>query len=167
MEERWLPVVGFEGHYEVSDNGRVRSLGKMGRESLLLKQTQREEGHLQVSLCKHGIRTEHKVHRLVLIAFGGPAPDGHMCAHDNGIASDNRFSNLLWKTPLGNAADTIRHGRTNRGEKAPNSKLVASDIGRVFDLYRSGARVGAIARWFGMSHQQISKILRKQRWAHI
>lgn len=64
------------------------------------------------------------VHRLVCEAFHGPPPSKfHQGAHLNGIRSDNRPENLAWKTPLENAADTIRHGTRIRGENHPSAKL--------------------------------------------
>lgn len=118
----WKPVVGFEGFYEVSDEGRVRSLPRRvnspvaggsrvipGRERKL---TTHPSGHLIVSLSRPGEKLfMAKVHRLVLEAFVGPCPDGMECCHNNSVPSDNRLANLRWDTPSENQLDKRRHGR--------------------------------------------------------
>lgn len=114
--ERWLPIPGYEGSYEVSDRGRVRSLDRIvvrsdGREirckGKVLSQGVHPKGYLGVRLCG---KTK-KVHRLVLEAFVGPCPDGMECCHNNGIPGDNKLTNLRWGTRIENAADVRRHGR--------------------------------------------------------
>ena len=105
MSEKWLPAVGYEGLYEVSSIGRVRSLDKIqyckdGRAPRLLRGRVRKlqthpRGHLMVNLyAADGNAKMEKVHRLVLEAFVGPNPPGLECCHNNGDPSDNRVENL-------------------------------------------------------------------------
>jgi NUMOD4 motif-containing protein/HNH endonuclease len=117
--ERWLPVVGWIGHYEVSDLGRVRSLDRvlidrLGRvrkySGRVLRQTANRSDYRRVSLKAHGVRRESLVHHLVLNAFVGPMPPGQMGCHGNGTPSDNRLSNLRWGTNSDNLRDAVRHG---------------------------------------------------------
>jgi hypothetical protein len=120
MIERWLPVPGYEGLYEVSDAGSVRSVPRVVLRSViipvkragkLLKGTPRQHhGDLKVYLCKNGRPTTCLVHRLVLLAFVGPCPPGYECLHDDGNPANNVLSNLHWGTPLENAQDMLRHG---------------------------------------------------------
>lgn len=121
MTERWLPVVGFEGMYEVSNKGRVHSRGryiKLGHPGsvprwqpgrILRPDLVRKKYH-QVTLCNNTSRTARRIHCLVLEAFVGPCPDGLECCHNNGVSTDNRLENLRWDTRLSNAADQLRHG---------------------------------------------------------
>jgi hypothetical protein len=117
--ERWLPVVGYEGLYAVSDMGRVMSLpriksGGRGRTRIrfgrvLRPLSRNKDGYLSVSLYRNGSQAHQYIHRLVLLAFIGPAPAGTECCHGNGNPADNRLSNLRWDTHAANAQDAIRH----------------------------------------------------------
>lgn len=125
--ERWLPVVGWEGYYEVSSIGNVRSVDRMvnnargngqhmrrGRSKALLVIP---SGHCVTGLSRHNRRVTAKVHRLVLIAFGGPAPSGTECCHNNGIPSDNRIENLRWDSTSANRRDCVNHGTHKNASK--------------------------------------------------
>ena len=113
--EVWKPVVGFEGLYEISDQGRVRSLDRIvyviradgevserfyrGR---VLRPGPRPSGHLTVVI---GGAT-HNVHTLVLTAFTGPRPfPDAQARHLNGDEKDNRVENLCWSTRAENTRD--------------------------------------------------------------
>lgn len=124
--ETWLPVVGFEGQYEVSDHGRIRGVDRIavlsdGRRipvrGCILKQRQRAKGYWQVCLQRGGRPTAHVAHRLVLTAFVGPCPDGMQACHNDGDKSNNRLSNLRWDTPSSNTLDLVRHGTHNMARK--------------------------------------------------
>lgn len=118
--ERWVPVVGHEGSYEVSDHGRVRSLDRVtkGKDGAirpfrgkLLKQRPQRWGHLKVVLYQgNGQKRQRYVHQLVLEAFVGTRPAGAITCHNNGDPSDNRVENLRWDTHSGNTVDRVRHG---------------------------------------------------------
>lgn len=121
MTEEWLPVVGYEGLYEVSDAGRVRSVahttisrnrwGEYERRvpskvrRLLLRGL-----YAEVSLSKGSGQRMRKVHQLVLEAFRGPRPEGQQTRHLNGDGGDNRLPNLTWGTASENSYDKVRHG---------------------------------------------------------
>lgn len=125
MVERWAPVEGFEGLYEVSDAGRVRSLDRRvphgGHTKLMrsrvLKPRPTRNGYLRVSLSSRGKTTDAYIHRLVACAFLGHPAEGVEVCHGNGNRVDNRLENLRWDTHGENVRDTVRHGNhamTNR-----------------------------------------------------
>jgi hypothetical protein len=112
--ERWVPVPGWEGLYEVSDLGNVRSLprtvmtGRAGmklRKGRVLKLGTYRGGHRHVTFSRNGITTTYQVHKVVLLAFTGPCPGGLQVRHLNGIPGDNRLENLAYGTPAENMAD--------------------------------------------------------------
>lgn len=119
MKEIWKAVPGYEGQYEVSDHGRVRSLTRIVmcsgpvkgtyasvKKGRVLRPGPSNTGHLTVVLGKHQTRS---VHDLVLRAFIGPPLPKHECRHLNSIPSDNRLVNLCWGTRSENGRDKILH----------------------------------------------------------
>jgi hypothetical protein len=141
--ERWRPIPGWAGYYEVSDHGRVRSVDRVityrgatvpVRYKGRIRSLKRDyKGYLGVRLCAGPDRSYQFVHKLVLFAFVGPCPPGFQCCHNNGIPDDNRLENLRWDSPSENMRDVIRHGRdpqrnrTNcpRGHQLMHPNLVA------------------------------------------
>lgn len=130
MSERWLPVKGYEGLYEVSDLGRFRNSKRMK----LKKTTPDKFGYLQVRLCKDGIPATKLAHRLVLEAFVGPCPEGMETRHLDGDPTNNKVCNLAWGTVEENRWDTVKHGnhpnqkkkKCPRGHKLEEPNLVES-----------------------------------------
>ena len=122
--ERWLPVRGYEGLYEVSDAGRVRSLDRIvsrnGGQALsqgrILRATN-SGGYGLIRLNVNKVERPVKVHVLVLESFVGPRPAGMCACHINGNSQDNRLENLRWDTPSSNTVDTIRHGTHHNASK--------------------------------------------------
>ena len=98
-EEVWKPIKNYEGLYEVSNMGRVRSLNyRRSEKEKILKNIECNNGYFQVGLVKLGKRKIFSVHRLVAEAFI-PNPEGKPCIdHINTIRSDNRVENLRWVT---------------------------------------------------------------------
>lgn len=120
MTEIWRSIPGWVGFYEVSDQGRVRSLARAvpGRPGVLIVKRDRmltpmpsRSGHLSVALCRDGRRSYMKVHRAVLLAFVGPCPDGMEGCHNDGDPTNNRLANLRWDTHASNMVDKVTHGR--------------------------------------------------------
>ena len=98
-EEIWKPIKDYEGLYEVSNLGRVKSLNYRGTgKEKILKNTERSNGYLAIGLIKNGKTKMFRVHRLVAEAFI-PNPENKPCVdHINTIRDDNRVENLRWVT---------------------------------------------------------------------
>lgn len=116
----WRDVPGYEGRYEVSTEGCVRSKGMVVgasyggtafRSGRTLSQAVKENGYRQVTLvAADGSRKSWMVHQIVCLAFIGlPSPESQVC-HWNGDKADNRIENLRYGTAADNAADRERHG---------------------------------------------------------
>lgn len=126
MKEIWREIPGWEGFYEVSDMGSVRSMERtiyahygptgeyQGRtwKSRVLKQTIDYQGYPFVKLHRSSTNEHHRiaVHALVARTFIGPRPEGMQVRHLNGNSSDPRVENLAYGTHTENNMDTIRHG---------------------------------------------------------
>lgn len=95
FREVWRDIPGYEGLYQVSDLGRVKSLNynHTGREQIR-RPGKGRNGYLQVGLWKDGKVKWFKVHRLVWIAFNGPIPDGYEINHISEDKTDCRLVNL-------------------------------------------------------------------------
>jgi len=154
----WKPLLG---PYEVSDEGQIRHM-RTGR--IRRPKTLPPWGYLQVTLYVDGAFVYEYVHRAVLKAFVGPCPEGQQARHLNGDRNDNRLENLAWGTPLENAADTIRHGRQQRGEDRPGAKLTEENVRAI---RAAAGRHADIAAPFGISTQLVGQIKRGEKWAWL
>jgi hypothetical protein len=162
--EVWKPVVGYEGLYEVSDQGRVRSLRTAKKAACIRKTPVNAQGYPAVDLKHNGKRKTCTVHTLVLTAFVGPRKTGHECRHLNGNRADSRLANLAWGTPSENDSDRRRHGTFTQGEMHGNAKLTEHDV----QLIRSASGgQAAIAEQFEVSQSLVSMIRARKHWAHI
>lgn len=119
MTERWLPVPGFEGFYQVSDQGRVRAVAhRHGSPRSLLAATPDSVGYRSVKLRKPGVReVRRRVHRLVAAAFIGPCPPGQEVRHLDGDKLNCLLVNLAYGTRSENQRDTVSHGNHNQARK--------------------------------------------------
>jgi hypothetical protein len=113
----WAPIPGFEGRYEASDTGLIRSLDRVietRRGSRRLGGRVLKPGKLGNTNHRHVVldgRVDRTVHSLVLEAFVGPCPPGMMARHINDNPTDNRLENLCWGTRSENSYDAVRNGR--------------------------------------------------------
>ena len=117
----WSAVPGYEGFYEVSDTGRVRSLdrtifsanqwGDFSRffPGKLLRQFTRD-GYSAVTLHRQGHTHSVRVANLVALAFLGPCPEGLELCHADGVRTNSDLTNLRYDTRSENAYDAVRHG---------------------------------------------------------
>lgn len=147
--EEWRPIPGYEGAYEVSDLGRVRSLPRLvpagphgGKRPIpggLLKPTIQHFGYAQVKLAGKS----RLVHWLVADAFLGGRPEGMQVCHSNGDPGDNRAINLRVDTVASNMSDTVRHGRHWAASKThcPQGHPYTDE-----NTYRSPGRTGRKCR---------------------
>lgn len=171
LHEKWRPVVGFEGEYDVSNLGRVRSLPRVivRRDGVRLKVKGRMlaprlakcGGYHRVGLVGE---SEDYIHRLVLEAFVGPCPPDHSCCHDNGDPTDNHLSNLRWGTQGDNESDKVRHGRSNRGERCSMAKLTASQARYALE---ANAPAHDVARLLSVTDETIRRIRRGETWKDL
>lgn len=163
MNEIWLSPSGFDGRYEVSSMGRVRSLlSARGRPwskgPVVLKARLHIGGYSRVLLR----RTDFYVHRLVAEAFIGPCPDGFQCAHLDGDPSNNAVTNLQWVSPLENQRHRVLHGTNLARDAHPMAKLTSDDV-RCIRLSK-GVSQGEIARRYGVSQASVSMIVTGKTW---
>lgn len=170
MIEQWKDIKGYEGKYQVSNTGKVRSLERhyMLRASKICiggkeLKPYKYHGYLGVRLSKNSKAPIKKIHRLVLEAFVGDSGGLHS-RHLDGNRENNNLDNLKWGTRKENEADKVRHGTNNLGERHGNSKLCDLDVWLIRNI---DAKHKLLAEFFGISRANVSVIKAGKTWTHV
>jgi hypothetical protein len=174
--EKWKDIKNYEGLYQVSNMGRIKSLarkrngGKAGHGEIILK-FGLAAGYSRVSLYRDGNQKQFSVHRLVLDAFCGES--NLQCNHRNGLKTDNRLINLEWVTPSENTKHAISTGLQiiMKGSQLPQSKLTESQVRRIKFIYKNTKPeinyITKLAKALKVNHHTISDIILEKAWSHI
>lgn len=162
MSEIWKAIPGFEGLYEVSDQGRVRSLDRVvaccgptkgsylsKKKGRMLRPGRMPSGHLSVVLGRDA--GSFCVHVLVLLAFRGPCPVGLEVRHRNGVPSDNRLLNLEYATRTRNSQDKKHHNGARGYKLSPRQ---VAEIKKKL-RYTTGVE---LSRQYGVAQSTVSAI---------
>ena len=152
--ETWKPVVGFEGCYEVSDQGRVKSFCR--KKPKILRPGLASNGYLSVAL---GGGNTRMVHHLVTEAFLG-ARSIFMALHKDGCKTNNKADNLYWGTRSQNTWDALRHGTGHIGKSCLTEDEAISII--CDDRLQK-----EIALDFGVTQAAVSQIKSGKTWQHL
>jgi len=153
--EMWKPIPGYEGYYEVSNLGRVRSL--RGGKLLKLNGVR----YIHVALQIDGVREDRSVHKLVLAAFVGPCPIGMLALHRDDVKKNNVLSNLRYGTAEDNCADATKNGARRRGPWLP-----VGHEDRVKDLARFGVSATQIGAYLNINRGIVPRILKGELYGH-
>lgn len=186
--ERWLPVPGYEGLYDVSSLGRVRSLDRIiasrnrwgpidkHLRGKILAQRTDDYGYQTVRLYRDGRGKWRRVHRLVGEAFLGPRQPGMDTRHGPLGQQANGVTDICYGTRAENEQDKIRDGtfRHGPGTAIPRPRRVSSRNGNarltlaiaeeIRRRYRAGARQVDLAAQFGVTQPCISQIVLGRTW---
>ena len=158
--EVWKDVEGYEGHYQVSSEGRIKSI-KYAVDKIRYPLT--VGGYKRIKLTINGINVWKYVHRLIKTAFDGPPPsDGlkYDCCHNNGRKMDNRISNLRWDSRRKNIRDKIKHDTIG--------KLKELEVITILRLYKSGMSIANISRLYTIvKYYSIFQIVKGKTWKHL
>lgn len=167
--EEWKPVPGYEGLYEVSNHGRVRSLPRNGTApEVKIRKTQiTKAGYEIVHLSKDNAAKAISVHTLVLTAFIGPKPDKMECRHLDGCRTNNKADNLAWGTKQQNMSDQIKHGTIARGERCGHAKLTLEQVQQARSMIQAGMTHKAVSKLFNVSRPTITNLWSGRNWQHI
>lgn len=180
MTERWLPVPGYEGHYEVSDLGRVRSLDRVlprrgghsrtffsrGRVLKPFNTEPDDTGYHAVYFSLGGAKKRTHVHSIVMRVFVGPRPEGYEVCHCDGNPLNNAVANLRYGTRQENRDDMIAHGTRKATAIACSKPRLTPE--QVLDIFNSwGEERCVIARRHGITIDHVGHIRAGRRWASI
>lgn len=115
MKEIWKPIAGYEGHYEVSNLGNIKSLNKRHKGNLLAPQ-RNHKGYLRVNLWKNNKKKIRMIHRLVAEAFLLNPNNYKQINHKDGNKENNCITNLEWCTAKHNMEHAYKSG-LNKGTR--------------------------------------------------
>lgn len=178
-KEVWKDIEGYEGRYQVSDCGRVKSVSrnytakngmKRFHKGMILKPVNDYYGYHKVSLrCEKQILKVPKIHRLVAETFLPNPENKSQVNHLNGIKTDNRLSNLEWCTPKENTQHAEETGlRDYKGKRNPTSILNEEKVKEIRKLYSSGKYYQKeLGKMFGVTRSTISDIIIRATWKHV
>lgn len=171
-EERWRPVMEWEGLYEVSNRGAVRSVarwvlcrdGRRLAEGKVLRPAM-TSGYWRVALSDGERRELQLVHRLVATAFIPGC--GDVVRHLDGNGMNNDEANLAWGSYADNETDKLRHGRRPMGESHPNSKMTDGHVREIRSLHGRGFSQLKIASALGLNRGVVGVVVRGEGWTHV
>ena len=180
--EVWKDVIGYEGYYQVSSLGRIKSVERLVlykedysgpaykrvRERML-KLTEHQSGHLYVNLCKNSIVTRFFVHTLVLTAFVGKRPKGLECRHyPDRDPGNNKIQNLQWSDHFTNLSDREEQGTALLGSKSPMSKLTEDQATEIRKRYAAGGiSQQSLGNEYGVGQATLSVLINKKTWKSV
>ena len=137
----WKPIPGYEGLYEVSSRGEVRSARRAGTPGLIRKPRRHPKtGYLYLNLSKDNDTKTYMVHSLVALTFLGERPAGQEARHVNGDQLDNKLNNLAYGTKVENAQDTLDHGNNRNARKTHCKRDHLFDEENTYIVKTTGAR---------------------------
>ena len=169
MEPIWRPIPDFEGLYEVSSDGRIRSVGRrigavVGR---IMKPHSDRDGYQRVELRKDHQRIVVRIHRVVAKVFIGECPRDKQVDHVDGIKTNNDYSNLEYVTSIENLRRATVLGLKAKGERNGASHLTKSEIILVRTLSTQGIEGKEISAMTGISTSHVSSIINRKAWKHV
>lgn len=156
MEEIWKDIKGYEGLYQVSSLGRVKSLPRdRGNQYSWMEiiKSQRKGIYLSVTLFKEGVRSVRPVHQLVAETFLKTNPEKPFVNHINEIKYDNRLINLEYVTHIQNC----NHGTAIERSSEKRRKPVKCSNGEIYEGVNSAAKI------LGLHPSKISNVCTRKR----
>lgn len=110
MEEIWKDIEGYEGLYQVSNYGRIKSLNyNHTKQEKIITPVSNHRGYLKVTLSKNNVRKNKNIHKLVAIAFILNPNNYNIVNHIDGNKLNNKANNLEWCTAKENTAHAFKH----------------------------------------------------------
>ena len=175
--EIWKDIPGYDGFYQISDFGRVKSLYRKVPHPTIGSQTIREKikaptknvkGYIKIALCKEGKYGYFSSHRLVGLAFIPNPNNLPWINHKNLITFDNRVQNLEWCTESENTKHAWDNGACSRKieGKCNFTKLKKEDVLKIRELAKTQSRK-SIREMYNMSETGIEQIINRKTWKHI
>jgi len=176
--EIWKDVPNFEGTYQVSNLGRVKSLFRKVKVKnftrtiyeFIMNANLGKRGYYEIRTCKNSVTKHMYVHRMVALAFI-PNPNNELYInHKDGVKTNNNVNNLEWVDHRTNMIHAHKTGlvKMKKGEDHGKSILKNADIPKIRELYNTGKlKQTEIAEMYNCSSGAISGIISGRCWSHI
>lgn len=177
--EIWKDIPGFEGLYQASNTGKIKSLSRrvwnhqcfMVRKEYIIKDHLLPDGYIQIGLTKPNEKqTRYYIHRLIALAWIPNPNNKPFVNHLDGNKSNNSIENLEWCTKSENVKHAYRTGlMSNKGARHPGAKLSEEDVNRIRVRYSLGESTYRIFNSgdYPVSYTNIKDIIAKRTWSHI
>lgn len=177
---KWKAVVGYEGIYEVSNTGLVKSLSRekhcgykgskpqITEEKILAIRTDRA-GYKRVKLSKNGVARLALLHRVVAQAFVMNVNSYREINHKDGNKENNFPSNLEWVTRSGNMKHAFEKGlkHSRKGESNNKAKITENDVRRIREMRKNKHTLVEISMEFGITATNVSNIVNFKTWKEV
>lgn len=167
MREEWRCLYDYDGTYEVSNYGNVRSNSRKKR-GKALKPTISERGYYTVTLLNGDKRRLYFIHSLVLTHFVGPRSNGEQADHKDADKTNNHVSNLQWLSQSENRKKQTTQGGDSYGESNGQAKLCDDAVREILETKKiSKARnwgAARLARKFGVHQATIYRVVSGANW---
>lgn len=174
MKEVWKDINGYNGHYQISNHGNVRSFKNsrhgISEKSKLLSTPKLKNGYNCVGLSNNGKVTTKYIHHLVADAFIPNPKCKPQINHIDGNKENNNVSNLEWVTVSENCIHANKNGLINKakGEGHPHSKIRAVDVLQIRSIYsQKFFTQKEISEAYGIGITQVSYIVNNKKWKHL
>jgi hypothetical protein len=176
--EQWKSIIGYEGIYEVSDQGQVKSLAKKWvsghktiriKEDTILKFGKSFDGYLRVNLSNNRKKLTIGVSRLVAIAFIPNPENKPEVNHKDGNKLNNHISNLEWVTHLENMRHCWNTGlqKGSIGNKNPRTKITDEQVLEIMKEYENGKTKTELSKKYNVTKQCIGYVISVRTKLHI
>jgi hypothetical protein len=164
LAEEWRAVPGYEGLYEVSNLGCVRSLRFDPPRQI--RTGPDKDGYPLVWLFRDGKRSGRYLHRIVCCVFHGDKRNAlhKEVAHLDGCRTNARADNLKWASKVENHFHMREHGTHPAGDNHPQRKLSSADVATIRTRAAAGEKPYHLAREYGISGVHARNIVRGERW---
>ena len=165
MEEIFKPIKNFEGYYEISNLGRVRSTSYKGVK--ILKPCKLKNGYLNVILCVNQKKIHKNLHRLVAETFISNPNNYDVVNHIDGNKENNIVSNLEWCTTKYNSYHAKINNLLNRYYDRPCAKLTKEKVLKIPEYIEQGATTDDLKNLFNVSRRAIDNIFEGKNWTGL
>lgn len=156
MIEIWKPVTGYEGCYEVSNLGRIKSLARHSTPTRIVKAVIDKYGYLRITLCKNSKCRNVLVHRLVAMEFVENLDGKPQVNHKDENKTNNVADNLEWVTCLENNNYGTRNVRVSKSKRNKNCKKILQ-LDMEGNIIKEWVSISEVYRQFGYDTGLLSK----------
>jgi len=179
LGEEWRPIEGYEGLYEVSNLGRVKSLARTiirsdGRRCVvtekILTERVNDRGYIEIKLSRLGSSTYKKLHRIVATAFLDNPENKPEVNHKDGNKKNNQAENLEWATHSENMQHAFANGlHSHQGDRSSTKLLTESDVLSIRERQANGEKRGEVYADYAevISIHGFKAIWYRHTWKHI